>query len=334
MNELRQDRISGQQVIIAPGRNARPHQVKWKRQAAPKAADALQCPFCPGNEALLPGIAAEYPANSSPGWSVRAVPNKYAALTQEAGETPRQDGYTAEAAIGMQEVIIDSPCHTARLIDLDDDNLLAVLQAYRDRFMALITQEGITNVILFRNEGASSGASLAHPHSQLIATGFAPDRLRRLEERARDYLERNGRCIVCDDVAGEIAAASRIVEQHALFTCHIPFAAQAPSELRITPMRHQSRFDEINDGELAALGSILRRALLRLSAVHGDISYNFVVDSAGRDDEGRQHMHWHLRIVPDLVSWGGFELGTGVPINPSSPEKDAAALKLSKSSIV
>ncbi len=330
MNELRRDRISGQRVIIAPGRNARPQQVRRNDQAAPQAAHDAECPFCPGNEVQLPGILAEYPGRAPPGWSVRAVPNKYAALTYDAGEPPKQNGFAAEAAPGIQEVIIDSPRHNARLIDLNGDELLAVLQAYRDRYTALIAQERIAYVILFRNEGASSGASLSHPHSQLIATGFMPDRIGLLEERARDYFARNGTCIVCDDVASEISAASRIVERQELFTCHVPFAAQGPSELRITPVRHQSRFDEIDDAELVALGSILMQSLLRLTGVYGDLSYNFLVESAGREGKGQQYLHWYLRIVPDLVSWGGFELGTGIPINPSSPEQDAAALKLSR----
>ena len=35
-----------------------------------------------------------------------------------------------------------------------------------------------------------------------------------------------------------------------------------------------------------------------------------------------------LCIAPDLVTWAGFELGAGMPINPSQPEKDAVVLRV------
>ena len=42
------------------------------------------------------------------------------------------------------------------------------------------------------------------------------------------------------------------------------------------------------------------------------------------------HVHWRLRIAPDLTTWGGFELGAGMPINAASPEADAARLRLAE----
>ena len=58
-----------------------------------------------------------------------------------------------------------------------------------------------------------------------------------------------------------------------------------------------------------------------------DPPYNFIIESAGRAALGAPHVHWRLRIMPELVTAGGFEIGTGMAINPSSPEQDAEALR-------
>ena len=327
MSEMRQDRVTGRWVIIAPGRKERPFQVASSGEVKPTADFDPQCPFCLGHEDRLPGIAAEYACADGSGWCVRAVPNKFAALRPDVAEPAKRDGFEAKAAYGAQEVIIESQRHNAGLDELDDIEILNVVRAYRDRFTALMIRDGIVAVSLFRNEGPLSGASLIHPHAQLVATGFLSARQSAIQERAGSYLAKHGNCILCDDVAMEIADDTRMIEKRGGFACFVPYAAQSPFEIRIVPLRHQARFDEMNDNELQDFGLVLRGALRRLRAVHGALCYNFAVDSAGRGQAGSRHLHWQLRIVPDLVRWGGFELGTDIPINPSSPERDAEALR-------
>jgi UDPglucose--hexose-1-phosphate uridylyltransferase len=327
MGELRQDRISGEWVVIAPWRSLRPRPMAEMRRDQSSQETDPTCPFCPSNEDQLPGILTEYQGDDPSGWSVRVVPNKYAAFTADPAATSQDLGFVTSPSFGFQEVIIESPQHNADLTTLSDKEMLAVMRAYRERFAALMQREGVTCVTLFRNYGPWSGASLAHPHSQLIATGFIPQKLKSLDERARRYFKENSACIVCDELRQEMGSSSRIIEFNDGFAAFVPFAAQYPSELWIIPARHQACFGEISDGELEALGLLLRQSLRQLSAVHGDISYNFVIESANRDGSGVPYLHWRLRIAPGLAHWGGFELGTGVPINPSSPEEDAAALR-------
>jgi galactose-1-phosphate uridylyltransferase len=97
--------------------------------------------------------------------------------------------------------------------------------------------------------------------------------------------------------------------------------------LRLIPKRHQVSFAQISPSELNEFGASLQRALRRLKAVLGDLPYNFVVDSMAKSNIGRPDQHWQLRIVPSLVTPGGFELAADMPINPSNPECDATALR-------
>jgi UDPglucose--hexose-1-phosphate uridylyltransferase len=326
-NELRQDRVSGEWAVIAPARSKRPRKVPLLKPREALATSDADCPFCHGNEAELLSITAEYPSAEPPGWSVRAILNKYAAFTSDAPPAAPAGTQIAHPAFGYQEVIVETPDHQLGLWALADDQIATVIRAYRDRFKALAEREGVNAVILFRNYGPGSGASLPHAHSQLAATALHAPRLKALEERAREHHDLHQSCIVCADLAEEQTASSRIVDENESFVTHTPYAAHYPFELWITPRRHQARFDEIEDREIGWFGHTLRGALRRLRQLHGDFSYNFAIDSAPVDAMGAPHLHWRLHLVPRLADWAGFELGTGVFVNPSSPEEDAVALR-------
>ncbi|MCZ7659919.1 MAG: hypothetical protein M5U07_19645 [Xanthobacteraceae bacterium] len=325
MSEIRRDRTTGAWVIVAPERGHRPRQ---PAAPAPSPAPGFDpaCPFCPGNEGELPGIIAEAPSPAAPGWRVRVVPNKHPALRP----LPPDEAAPADAARpghGFHEVVIESPRHDAALADLSDGEIAAVLGVYHDRFVALAGQPRIRAVVLFRNHGAAAGASLAHPHAQLLALPLLPPRAQsQIDWAARRSRER-GHCPVCDELARERDDARRIVEERRHFAALVPFAATCPFETWLVPKRHQASFAEIDDDELAELGPFLRGALRRLRRVLGEVPYNFFVDPLGPAETGQPHLHWRLRILPGLVRPGGFELATGLAINPSRPEEDAEALR-------
>jgi len=327
VSELRQDPISGDWVLIAPERGKRPRQVARSRPVETTPGARPVCPFCPGHESELPEILAEYSSDTPPGWTVRVSPNRFAGFRPDAEPPPEAPGHATGPAFGHQEVIIESPRHDATLHALSDTEMLDVVRAYRDRYAELIARPGIRSVTLFRNSGPGSGASLPHPHAQIIATAIRPPKLQALDDRALAYFERHSRCLMCDEIEREGEAAARIVEDNGAFVVLVPFAARYPFEFWIAPKRHQAGFDEVAEQELEVFGQTLRRSLKRLRSARGDVSYNFVIQSAVADGRGAPHLHWFLRLAPHLGERGGFELGTNLPVNPSSPEQDAAALR-------
>jgi len=332
-SELRQDRTTGRWVIIAPHRHERPGARATRTQGSPELVRPRfdpACPFCPGNEAQLPGIIAQASTPAAPGWTVRVVPNKYAALRSDTkGNTERGEERTRDA-YGFHEVIIESPFHDADLVSIGDPELDAVISTYRERCKLLIAQPGIEAAILFRNYGPSGGASLLHPHAQVLAIGLVPPYVARTADWSRDYYDKHGRCPTCDEIENERALGQRVVDDSANFIVLVPFAAESPFETWIVPKQHQATFTELEDRLVRELGGLLRRALRRLRSALGDPAYNFVVDSADRQHLGAPHVHWRLRIAPKLAMSGGFELGSGLPINPSSPEQDAAVLRAAR----
>ena len=328
MSELRQDRTTGDWVVIAPKRGERPHARGANARAAPRPRFDPNCPFCPGNEAQLPGLIDETAAPGAPGWRVRVVPNKFPALQlEQAVSALPGDGQRARPGHGMHEVIIESPWHDAEPATMSADELSAAVVVYRERSRILLEQDGIGAAILFRNYGLRAGASLMHPHAQIIALDFVPPKVAAMGEWAKHYRQQHGRCALCDELASERQDGIRVVDENDAYVALVPFAAEHPFELWLVPKRHQASFSVLGDNELPIFASLLGRALRRLSAALGDPPYNFVVDSAPKTEVVAPHWHWKLRIVPDVAIWGGFELGAGLPINPSSPEDDARELR-------
>jgi len=328
LSELRQDRTTGTWVIIAPGRSRRPQpDVARVERGLVVPASNPSCPFCPGNEALLPPIIAETPGDKPPGWQIRVVPNKFPAL-QPDNIAPVSDGvHAVSAGKGAHEVIIETARHDLTLATLDDAALAAVVLAYRDRFTALAERPGIETVVLYRNQGMASGASIGHPHAQLIALAHETPKLAAMSAWGRRYHGDHGQCVTCDEIAFEIEHGDRVVDLTEYFVALVPFAAAEPGEIWLVPRHHQACFGETCERALADFGRLLRGVLRRLATAYNDPPYNFAIESGGQALRGAPHLHWRLRIAPHLVTWGGFELGAGMPINPSRPEDDAALLR-------
>jgi UDPglucose--hexose-1-phosphate uridylyltransferase len=328
MSELRQDRTTGGWVVIAPQRGGRPQMRDVGVRPRKRLRFDPACPFCPGNETQLPGIVDEVAARGTPGWSVRVVPNKFPAVqAAPAPPAPASRDHRMRPGHGAHEVIIESPRHDAELATLSAAELGAVAAVYRRRLRAVLGEDGIAAAILFRNYGRRAGASLMHPHAQIVALDFVPPKLAALSEWGKQYYVEHGRCAMCAELEIEMNGGVRVVDGNDAFVTLVPFAAEHPFELWLVPKRHQASFETLADDALPAFAMLLGRALRRLHAVLGDLPYNFVVDSAPERERAAPYVHWRLRIVPNVATWGGFELGSGVPINPSSPEDDARLLR-------
>jgi len=329
MSEIRQNIATRQWVIIAPNRGKRPEDLQSASRPERELPDRdANCPFCPGNEHMLPGITLEVPGPGSDGWQTRVVPNKFPALTRE--RNPRRysrDIYKAMPGYGQHEVIIETPRHDQDIPQMSVEEVKTLVETYHKRYVDAMKDDHHMMTIIFRNHGWQAGPSLLHPHSQLIATGIVPRAIRRREEEALRYFDERGQCVFCDILAFEIRDRRRVILENDTFLAFVPFAAEVPFEVWIVPRRHQAGFGEISDEEKAGLAYALREVLAGLHSRLGDPDYNYVVNSSGRHRAGEPHLHWHLRIRPRLTIPAGFEIGSGMAINPSIPEEDAAFLK-------
>ena len=289
--------MSGAWSIIAPARGKRPHD--HADSPEPRGAGSARCPFCPGHEPLLPGVIDEIPQDEPPGWRVRSTPNLYPAVSlEDFAAIPHSTGHRTMDGYGLHEVIVDSPNHDDDIADFDDAQMDAVVTMYHRRYMALAALPKIEAIVLCRNHGHQAGASLHHPHAQIVGLSAIPQRIRRAGNWARAAYRETGHCVACIELDAELRDGARIIEKTDRFVVLVPFAATAPFETWIVPRRHQASFDAVRPDELMEFGRLLRRSVQWLREVAGEfVPYNFAVDSAPTDAAGAGHLHWKLRLV-------------------------------------
>ena len=229
-------------------------------------------------------------------------------------------------AVGHHEVIIESRTHEDDLSLAGGAQVRAVVEAYRARYRALATVPGGV-VVIFRNHGARAGTSQSHPHSQIIATPVVPIEIRHRYDVAIRHYDDNGTSLYSDALSAELDDGRRIVYAGERLVAFQPFASTVPHETWITPRAGAASFGLADDATLDEFAITLRAVLAGLRSVLADPAYNLVVYSAPIGDEDQAYFVWHCRIVPRLSTTAGFELGTGMRINPSTPEQTASVLR-------
>lgn len=331
MPELRKDPIIGRWVIIATERAKRPSD--FQHPEAKTTINSHKCPFCGGNEAMTPPeILCMREAGSTPnstGWWVRTISNKFPALQIE-GELDRQgEGiYDMMNGVGAHEVIIETSEHNKSLAELETHYIEKILLSYRERMLDLKKDPRFKFILIFRNHRSSAGASLDHPHSQLIATPIVPKRVKEELNGALKYFNFKDRCVFCDVVHQEIKDKKRVVIENKHFLTFTPYASRFPYEFCIIPKTHSACYESITKEMITTLAEILKASLLKLKKLLNDPPYNYIIHTTPFSlPNDLKDYHWHIEIIPRITHVAGFEWGTGFYINSVKPEDAARDLR-------
>jgi UDPglucose--hexose-1-phosphate uridylyltransferase len=324
VNELRVDPLTGLKSVIASARADRPG--GQFDLDPPPAIDPEKDPFAPGHEHQTPpevyAVRPDGGGPDTPGWTVRVVPNLYPALTQDAHEPEPQanpDLFTAQAAAGHHEVIVNAPDAVSSLTDLEPEQVEGAMETWRSRMRA---HAGCACRHLIVNERREAGASLPHTHAQLYALRFVPAAIARERERFTAYATRTmGGDLLGDLVQEEVRRRERVVAIDDEAVAIAPYASRVPFQLMVAPRRPRSRFED--DGPLGArlLHDVLCRLRRRLGA---SPPLNLWVRTA---PSGAEHFCWRIDILPRLTHLAGLELGAGVNLCITAPEQAAAELR-------
>jgi UDPglucose--hexose-1-phosphate uridylyltransferase len=355
MPELRRDPILDRWVIIAENRGERPGAfVAGMSMALPPRdvafsplTDAIAprptdvCPFCPGNEHETP--PATFVLHDEPGqtdvrgWRVRIVPNKYPALLAEEAalaEPPLGRAGSSEPAlcvrapaVGVHEVIVDTPRHIMTVGELSDSELTDSLAATRLRLQALRHQTDLAHALVFRNVGRAAGSTREHVHGQLMATRQVVSLVQAELTAAKQYFDERRQCVFCRVIEDELAHNERVVCESPAFIALCPYASRLPYETWILPKRHASHFEQIAVEDLADLTSLTRGTIAKIERLSQPPAYNLIFHSSPFDSLSIEHYHWHIEIIPRLTIPAGFEWGSGWTVNPVSPETAARVLR-------
>jgi UDPglucose--hexose-1-phosphate uridylyltransferase len=321
MSQLRLDPLTGRWVVISLERVGRPD--AFAHRSLPVEFDSGRpCPFCPGHEEDTPPALESYGPGGE--WLVRVVPNRYPAF---AGQEPMVVDhlgpvFTEAPASGVHEVLIFTPQHDATWADLDDAHAGLVMAAIRDRMAEHAALAGMRYSQAIVNAGREAGASIEHPHGQLLAMSFVP---REISDEQAGFARFEGSCLLCTTIDAEETTGYRVIlaDEHVVAIC--PYWSSTAYEMLIIPRSHQAHVDRAAPSDLNAVGRALRQALVMLRERLGDVAYNVVFHGAPFHSESE--FHWHVHVLPKVVTQAGFELGTGVPINICAPESAADELR-------
>ncbi|MFZ4719581.1 MAG: galactose-1-phosphate uridylyltransferase [Ilumatobacteraceae bacterium] len=321
MSHLRLNPLTGRWVTIVADRAKRPTDFA-PRTAQVEAEPDRPCPFCPGNEeATLPALET---LDEGGHWRMRLIPNLYPAFDGDEPFAVHHLGpvHVEAEASGIHEVFVYTPEHDSGAHALTDDEAAQMMQLLGRRLQQHSATKNVRYTQAIINHGREAGASLAHPHGQLLGLPFVPGEI--LEEQ-RAFSRFEGGCILCATIEAELVDGTRVLFASDDVVAVSPFWAGSPYELLIIPRSHDLHLTDSSEGTLAAMGKAVRDCLVALREIHGDVAYNLVFHTAPHHYSGAYH--WHIHLFPKLVTTAGFERGTGVMINIVPPELAAEQLR-------
>ncbi len=363
MPERRKDPLSEIWGIYAPGRKFRP---QYNKTPGEESIVSEECPFCEGNEAMTPpevyALREKGSEADKPGWRLRVIPNKYPALGGEGEPGRGREGFYEKInGIGVHEVVIETKFHQRGVDQMEVGEVADIFLAYKNRILALKEDRRYRYIQVFKNQGGRAGATIPHPHAQVVAMPVVPARVRERLMHAEAYLKANGRCIFCDIIRHESESRERVLMENPDYIVLAPYASRLPFELEIYPREHSAAFEETDNEKLQSLAEVYKETMRRVNKALENPHYNLLLHNAPNthssqnlaektcigcnpdeiNESGapsllgsaflgrgcRPHFHWHLELIPMVGGTGGFELGTYTYINPTLPEEAIEVLR-------
>ncbi len=331
MVEIRKDYFSDKLAIVASERNVRPNQY---RHASPSAE---KCSFCPGNEEMTPPadlvlirrentLVKQTDSEGEPvrDWIVRSFPNKYPVVTPTAPPSYGEYPHYSEPAVGYHYVLVATPKHDLHFSKIDMEQWTNILACVQDKVRWLYSQKGVSYVLVFANSGKNAGATVDHPHLQIVTIPRLPPTVEAEATMVQNSLSELGVCPMCQVVAAESGGPRQIISTE-FYLAFTPWASSHAYEFWIYPKRHQTSILKLSQKELMDLALILRSTLGGMQKALGDCGFNLVLHNSSEKKTTKQ-IHWHIEVYPKISNWAGLELGGGVFVSETSPEAAAEQL--------
>lgn len=331
-SELRFDSISKDWVVIATGRARRPETFKKERRVKEELVQE-QCPFCKIDIQKKPTLifvqGKKISTNKIPKeWTTIAVPNKYPAFIPYPKLEERKEGpfYEKMNAVGFHEIVVTRD-HRKSLGQFKIEEAKEVFDVYQKRYQNLMDKNFVNYISIFHNHGLEAGASISHPHSQIITTPLIDIDLSKAINNSEKYYIKTKKCIYCQMNNWERKMKKRIVFENKYFLALCPFASKSAFEVIVSPKNHLPYFEKVTEEEKWHLAEAFQKVLSKLYKGLSDPAYNFYLHTAPCDGKKYPYYHWHWTILPKTSTWAGFEIGTRMEISTIEPEKAATYLR-------
>jgi UDPglucose--hexose-1-phosphate uridylyltransferase len=222
---------------------------------------------------------------------------------------------------GRAEVVLHSPEHDSSFQSMGRERAVRVVELWSQRTAVLGAREDVGYVFVFENRGRLIGATIDHPHSQVLAFGLIPP------IPAAELA--HGTCSLCRYPDDEL-----IVTRHSEWLASVPWAPSWPYEILIFPRSHVADLPAAGAQLRAGLGAILVEIMTRLEALFGrGTPYMLWIHQRPTDGNDWPAAHLHLHVAPVMRGPGvmrhlsSAELGAGILFNSIDPGQAATKLR-------
>ncbi|MEE8131539.1 MAG: HIT domain-containing protein [Candidatus Paceibacterota bacterium] len=332
-SELRKDIVSGDWIVIAPQRSKRPHDLIKKPQKRKKAS-IKGCPFENPQKTTHGEPILVYPNKKN--WQIQIVQNKYPVFVP--GEDSKVGVHICASAFqkgpywvidgkGYHDLVITKD-HHKNFAHLPKKQAEMVFKLFQDRYKMFLNDSCLAYTSIFHNWGPKAGASIYHPHYQIITLPVVPPDVEHSLRGSAQYFQRHKKCVHCTMIDWEKKSRSRIVYENKGAIAFTPFVSMEPFELRISLKKHSPFFENVSQESLKWIVEALQKVLIIIEKRLNDPDYNFFIHTAPLSNKNKhRHYHWHIEVLPKISVSAGFELGTGIEITVIDPDVAAGILK-------
>jgi UDPglucose--hexose-1-phosphate uridylyltransferase len=198
-----------------------------------------------------------------------------------------------------------------------------VLDTFKNRIESIKSETDIKYIVVFKNDGKLSGATLEHPHSQIVGLTFIPDNIRLKNNKLREYYHSRGDCYYCSLINN-----SNIVFKSDSFICIMPDEARFSYETWIIPGKHEAYFENLSQIEKSDLAEVLQKTIKSTNILLDNPSFNLVMHNGTyKEESNNKYMHWHFQLIPRTTFLAGFEWATGIYVRHVDHKQASTQLK-------
>lgn len=325
MAEIRKDPISYKMVIIAKERAKRPIELKENKNVEIcEESHNDKCFFCLGNEAATPPEVFRIEKDGK--WQVRVFPNKFPILTDEGVLEVKNDFYESTLGQGHHKVVVETNRHNGSFFNMSEEEFENYFLTLKSIYNRLKENDKVEYISIFKNYHKTAGASLQHPHSQVITVPIVPSDIYTEFINAKNHFISKGEVLHEKIINYEREAKERVIHESENFIILAPFASIYNNEVEII-YKKDKRFEDINPSEIMELSRLMKRLFSNMHEVLGDFPFNMFIHTHPVDQSQTKYYRWHIHITPRLSCQAGFELSTGIYVNAVTPESVAEMLR-------
>ncbi len=289
--------LTGEWILVSPHRTKRPWQGRLEKVVGEERPSYdPDCFLCPGN---IRASGEKNPDYKDPYTFV----NDFSALLPEGLEEEFNDGLLkASSETGICRVVCFSPDHSLTLPVMETQDIVKVIQKWKQEYEDLGSRSEINHVMIFENKGDMMGCSNPHPHGQIWSQLSIPVEVQKKTEHQRKYWDRNKRSLLGDYLDQELEKNERIVLKNDHFVALVPYWAVWPYETMIVPRRQMQHIGQLTSEEEEAYAEILKQLTIRYDNLfQTSFPYSSGIHQQPTNGQEYPEWHFHMSFYPPLL---------------------------------